>query len=103
MSAWQQIAQSKRDTIAALLPVEWRLQEVPSPTDAPNATSVIQTALSERELEITESSVLQLLEHLASGEFSAEEVTTAFCHRATIAHQLVCLSNFLPRTRHTGS
>jgi amidase len=98
MSAWQEIAQSKREAITALLPVEWRVQKLPSPIDAPDATKVIQTTLSEREIEITERlSVSQLLKQLSSGELSAEEVTAAFCHRATVAHQLVHILNFLPR------
>jgi amidase len=98
MSAWQEIAQSKREAITALLPVEWRVQKLPSPIDAPDATRVIQTTLSEREIEITERlSVSQLLKQLSSGELSAEEVTAAFCHRATVAHQLVHILNFLPR------
>jgi hypothetical protein len=101
MSAWQETAQSKRDAITALLPVEWRVQELPSPIDAPDATRVIQTTLSEREIEITERlSLSQLLKRLSSGELSAAEVTAAFCHRATVAHQLVHFLNSLSCNIH---
>jgi len=90
MSPWKEIGQSKRDAIATLLPSHWRLEVVPSPAEAPNATSVLKSALNERELEITEKYTLaQLLESLTSGKLTSEEVTSAFCHRATIAHQLV--------------
>ncbi|KAM3562049.1 hypothetical protein MY1884_002045, partial [Beauveria asiatica] len=45
---------------------------------------------SEKELDITEShNVSELLEALAGGKLTALEVTTAFCKRAAIAHQLL--------------
>ncbi|KAG1747918.1 general amidase [Suillus paluster] len=49
--------------------------------------------LNAREIEITNTSVDVLLERLASAEWTAIEVTTAFSKRAIVAHQLVnCLT-----------
>lgn len=49
--------------------------------------------LSEAELEITESNCVEILENIKNKKWTALQVTKAFCHRASIAHQLVnCLS-----------
>lgn len=46
--------------------------------------------LTDKEVEITERySVRSLLDEMASGKLSAEEVTVAFCKRAALAQQLV--------------
>jgi amidase len=46
--------------------------------------------LSDRELNITEKyDAVALVEALAAGAFTAEEVAVAFCKRAAIAQQLV--------------
>lgn len=49
--------------------------------------------MSSREPEITGTrDATALLEKLHNGEWTAEQVTMAFCHRAAVAHQLVrCL------------
>lgn len=88
-ATWEEIGRQKREAIAALLPKRWRLQNIPSAEEAPNAITVVQSALSNNELRITEKSATQLLQLLATGELSAVEVFEAFAHRATIAHQLV--------------
>lgn len=49
--------------------------------------------LSEQELEITESNVATIVENIREKVWSAVDVTSAFCHRASIAQQLTnCLS-----------
>lgn len=49
--------------------------------------------LSEQELEITEANVGKILKNIGSRAWTALEVTSAFCHRASIAQQLTnCLS-----------
>ncbi|WVW85900.1 hypothetical protein I302_107938 [Kwoniella bestiolae CBS 10118] len=52
--------------------------------------------LSPLELEITQSlTVTELLEAIRAGKYTAVQVTQAFCHRATVAHQLTnCLTEF---------
>ena len=88
---WQQIGQQKREAITALLPTHWKLPEpLPDANTLPNATEYPRSFLTQRELAITEShTVQQLLQKLADRTYTAIEVTSAFCHRATIAHQLV--------------
>ena len=52
----------------------------------------IRRFLSDREVEITETDALGILDHTTTGTWSASEVTKAFCHRASLAHQLTnCL------------
>lgn len=73
---------------------EWNIPENALPTDR-DVLSWITTSgyLSSLEVEITESSTIELLEALHSRKWTSVEVTRAFCHRAQIAHQLVnCLS-----------
>ncbi|TNY17609.1 general amidase [Rhodotorula diobovata] len=65
-------------------------------TDALNVIKVPLEAgvLLPDELEITGSSIEGLLAKLSRGEWSAEQVTRAFCRRALLAHQLTnCLTN----------
>jgi len=45
--------------------------------------------MSPEELAITESSAVDLVKKLAASELSSVAVTTAFCKRAALAHQLV--------------
>ncbi|KAL7786732.1 acetamidase [Trichoderma ceciliae] len=94
---WEQIGKKHRDAVQGLLPAEWRLAQVPPLEEIRDVTLVPQQALSAQELEITESlSAEELLQKIANGKLSAVDVTKAFCHRATIAHQLTnCLSEIL--------
>ncbi|OJJ05975.1 hypothetical protein ASPVEDRAFT_139371 [Aspergillus versicolor CBS 583.65] len=96
-NSWQSITQRKRDTLDALLPADFRLKHVPSAEEQKDVTQYIQQFLSTSELDITENhSAAALVDKLATGALSATDVTRAFCHRATIAHQLVnCLSEVL--------
>lgn len=91
---WQRIGREKRQSVHALLPENWRVKVVPTAAELPDATAFPRSLLSEHELAITEDNTAdQLVQQLAAGSFSAVEVTSAFCHRATIAHQLVSLTN----------
>lgn len=47
--------------------------------------------LTSEELAITESSAVDLVSQLAAGKLTSVAVTTAFCKRAAIAHQLVSI------------
>ncbi len=48
--------------------------------------------LSTEEIEITETDAVDIVEKTSLGIWTAEEVTKAFCHRASLAHQLTnCL------------
>ena len=53
--------------------------------------------LTERQISITEYTASKVLALIRAGQLTAVEVTTAFCARAAIAHQLVnCLTEFFP-------
>ncbi|KAL1673882.1 amidase signature domain-containing protein [Schizophyllum commune] len=85
----------KRDRQAASIPKEWLLAVLP-PADQHNVIDFPRVCglLSEHELEITETDdVSVILENLSTGIWSAVDVTTAFCKRAIVAHQLTnCLT-----------
>ena len=89
---WQAIAAAKRESIFQSIPKQWRLQNpVPPASELRDVTgSYIQQCLSSREIEITETDVVEIAKRTTSGQWTAVEVTKAFCHRAAIAHQLVC-------------
>ncbi|KAK4498039.1 hypothetical protein PRZ48_010695 [Zasmidium cellare] len=83
------IAQGKREQRDSLIPSEWRVK---TPSDSQN---VLQSGLlSEKELKITsDHDAVDILERIKTRQYSAEEVTRAFCKRAAIAQQLTnCLT-----------
>jgi amidase len=89
-TTWQEIAAEKKARQAASIPKEWLIappsDDVLDVTDIPAKCGL----LSARDLEITEvSSVAVILNKIATGAWSSVEVTTAFCKRAVIAHQVV--------------
>ena len=93
-SSWQFHIAAKREHLAAATPVEWIL-----PTSNTIPTNVLDIPrscgiLSARELNITEKYTAdELVQALASGKFTALEVTLAFCKRAAIAQKLIsCLT-----------
>ncbi|KAH9832442.1 Amidase enzyme [Teratosphaeria destructans] len=94
---WQETGRVKRESIKALLPECWRLPSIPSAEDVPNGSEFSKTVLTEREVHITEHYTARtLLQALSSGSLSAVETIDAFCHRATIAHELTnCLSEVM--------
>lgn len=90
--SWEKIAADKRARIEASIPQEWRIKSMPtedSVMDFPK-TSGIMTA---EELTITESSATDLVAQMAAGKLTSVAVTTAFCKRAALAHQLVYLTH----------
>uniref|UniRef100_A0A0W0FGS6 Amidase domain-containing protein n=1 Tax=Moniliophthora roreri TaxID=221103 RepID=A0A0W0FGS6_MONRR len=93
---WRAIAAGKKARQVASIPKEWlrKLSNIPTQNDI-SVTSYPSYCdlLSEKELNITNYQVDHLLHQLSRGELSAVEVTTAFCKRAVIAHQLTnCLT-----------
>ncbi|KAL2851256.1 amidase signature domain-containing protein [Aspergillus pseudodeflectus] len=99
-SSWESKVQAKQAAAATKIPAQWRLPshildqlgQDPSGSvlDIPQRCGL----LSDRELQITETlDATALLQKLADREYSAVEVTTAFCKRAAIAQQLTsCLT-----------
>lgn len=90
---WQSLAKSKLASINQSIPNKWRLAAIPSAEEQRDVTGdPITQWLSQREVEITETDATHIVENTSSGQWSAQEVITAFCHRASLAHQLVsCL------------
>jgi hypothetical protein len=97
-AAWQQRAAAKREAILAAIPSEWRLASVPSVQEQVDVTTWIEQFFSPREREITACSAAAIAAKTCTGAWSAEEVARAFCHRAAVAHQLVCVcvTRYLP-------
>ncbi|PWY91979.1 amidase [Aspergillus sclerotioniger CBS 115572] len=91
---WKQVAETKRQSTLDAIPEKWRIKgPIPSATEQRDVTGAyIQQFLTEREAEITETDAVGIAERTTTGQWTAVEVTEAFCHRAALAHQLVnCL------------
>ncbi|CAF0972959.1 unnamed protein product, partial [Didymodactylos carnosus] len=92
---WEETAEKKRKALASLIPEKWRISASQLPSDSQRSViSFPETSglLSDEELAITQLMVEELATKIASGEYTAVQVCQAYCHRATIAHQLVnCL------------
>jgi amidase len=93
MTDWKSTGQSKASSLLSLIPSEWRIASVPSADEQRDVTGdYIQQYLNESEIKITETDAIDIVGKTSSGEWKAEEVARAFCHRAAVAHQLTnCL------------
>ncbi|KAF2763633.1 amidase [Teratosphaeria nubilosa] len=93
MASWKEKGKAKADEVLGLIPKEWRLAKIPSVEEQRDVTGTyIQQFLDKKEIEITETDAIGIVEHTTSGRWTAFEVAKAFCHRAALAHQLVnCL------------
>ncbi|WOO82480.1 Acetamidase [Vanrija pseudolonga] len=94
-TTWQARAETKQAAREALLPADTILPPGLVTDQTTDVTAIPRTSglLSAHELEITESETPAILAKLASGEWTSEAVTRAFCRRASIAHQLTnCLT-----------
>ncbi|MCJ1474174.1 Acetamidase [Lambiella insularis] len=92
--SWQEKAKAKRDSVNSLIPEAWRLRSAPPSAEEQRDVTgeYLWQYLSEREVDITESNAVDIVKHASTGDWTAEEITKAFCHRASLAHQLVnCL------------
>ncbi|KAK8069003.1 hypothetical protein PG994_005619 [Apiospora phragmitis] len=92
-TAWQELAAAKRGAILNSIPVKWRLDKIPTVDEQRNVTGAyIEQFLLPKEVEITKADAVGIVEKAASGAWSAVEIAEAFCHRASLSHQLVnCL------------
>lgn len=90
---WEAKAQICRDIQAASIPKQWLAPEDKLPAkDRLNVTRVPYECgtMTPEELEMTEQDVAGLIKKYQAGEWTVEQVTTAFLKRATIGQQLVC-------------
>lgn len=90
---WERAARAKQASISGQIPVEWKIKSADRPPVSAlrDVSHFIRRYLSARELDITDITAEKILEKLGAGEWTALEVNRAFCHRAAIAHQLVCI------------
>lgn len=96
--SWQQRAEAKRRTIFESIPQKWRLSpdSIPTADEQPDITGLyMHQFLEQRENEITECDATVIVQKTTSGEWSAVEVTEAFCHRAALAHQYVRFAGYI--------
>ena len=93
--AWEETVAKKRKALAALIPEKWRIPAEKLPYNSQRSViSYPETSglLNDEEVTITQLTIKELANKIASHEYSALQVCQAFCHRAAIAHQLVnCL------------
>lgn len=85
---WEDVVADKRKRLEATIPQEWRLKTKPtedSVMDYPKKSGI----MTPEEIAITESSATDLVAKMAKSELTSVAVTTAFCKRAALAHQLV--------------
>lgn len=88
--SWQVIAKEKSDAIYGSLPQSWRIDEIPSTERQRDVSGGhIHQFLSSTEIEITETDATDIVRKTSSGDWMAEDVARAFCHRASLAHQFV--------------
>ncbi|KAF7903925.1 hypothetical protein EAF00_001259 [Botryotinia globosa] len=92
-STWQAIATRRQREIFSSIPSEWIL-----PADllkSKRPLDLVKTCglLNEREIKIVYSTAVDLLEKMRTREYTAVEVTTAFCKASAVAHQATnCLA-----------
>ena len=89
---WEKTAAEKKARIAATIPQEWRIKSLPT-EDSVMGFPKISGIMSPKEIAITESSATELVAKMAAGKLTSVAVTTAFCKRAALAHQLVCCTD----------
>ncbi|KAL8866321.1 MAG: hypothetical protein Q9198_008940, partial [Flavoplaca austrocitrina] len=86
---WRDVAKAKLESINESIPLAWRLPFIPRSEEQRDVTGgYIQQYLSKEEIEITETDARTIVEYTSAGRWATETVTRAFCHRASLAHQL---------------
>jgi amidase len=90
MPSWEEIAAAKRESILESIPRKWHIPQIPSREEQKDVTGpYIHKFLDKAEIAITETDVIGIANNISSGNWTATEVTKAFCHRASLAHQFV--------------
>lgn len=89
-SSWETAVADKKQRLDNAIPPEWRLK---TKVDSPNVMNVPINSgiLTPEEIQITESSAVELVRQLARGKLTSTAVTLAFCKRAALAQQLVVI------------
>ncbi|TAQ88359.1 hypothetical protein B7494_g3302 [Chlorociboria aeruginascens] len=96
---WREIAAEKRASLLSSFPSEWII-----PVDCLPSEEVLNVSafprdsgfFADEELRITEAGAVEIVENISQKVWTAEHVTTAFCKKAAVAHQLInCLTETL--------
>ncbi|KAI1634092.1 acetamidase [Biscogniauxia mediterranea] len=97
-ATWQEVAADRqRHRDATIAQLEPPLPELPAGEIPLNTTTVPKEVLSEEELTITETTLDDLIEKLASGQWTSTAVIKAFMRRAGLAQKLSnCVTELLP-------
>jgi amidase len=89
---WEAIAARKRDARDSKIPPQWRVPASLLPSsDVLDVHDFPKTSgfFTDKELLLTESTASTVVSKIASGEWTALEVTEAVCKRAAVAQQLL--------------
>lgn len=89
---WEDIAAAKRAALMQTIPPEWVIPDdiLPPPKQLDVTSFPLSSGwFTTLELEITSSTSSEILSRVQAGIWSARDVTSAFCKRASAAHQLV--------------
>lgn len=92
MKEYEKKSAAKREKLANCIPEAWTIPASKLPAkDVLDVSHFPETSglLTAAEIEITETNLVPLAAKIASGQWTAKEVTLAFCHRAAITHQLI--------------
>lgn len=89
---WEALAATKRANTLKKIPEAWRL----TPVDLEKVKGqrdltgpFIQQFLTAGEVSITSKESVNIVNDIKGGRLTAVQVTTAFCKRAAVAHQIV--------------
>lgn len=101
LPSWQSLVETKQAQAAASIPSAWRLPSQFTQDISEHARNNVLDVprrcglLTPKQLEITEQyDATALLKKIHARELTSYEVTEAFCLRAAVAQQVVCLSAF---------
>jgi amidase len=92
---WEITARAKKGSVNELIPKLWtlKLSDIPPVGSLRDVSDYIRRFLTPQELAITDSSANFILDKIRTAQWTALDVTRAFCHRAALSHQFVnCLS-----------
>ncbi|KAK5103999.1 hypothetical protein LTR62_003713 [Meristemomyces frigidus] len=90
------IAAKAQTRLRNSIPSQWRIPQDKLPPDSQLDVTGFPakcSLLTDQELKITDSYATEIVGAVATGEWTAVEVTTAFCKRTAVAHQVTnCLT-----------
>lgn len=90
--SWKLIVQQKRESLQNSIPKEWinpNLKNDMISKGFVNTSDYLDTILPQDEIDITNKTIMEISELISKGILSSLKVTTAFAHRAMLAHQIL--------------